>query len=116
MAIGKVTMQQLHILHYTFRVYNCTNCDQLHVKICPVEVMSCPHYVVYPAYSGFLFVFLSVKPSICLSVCLSVRPSVHLSIYQSIRLSVYLSICLSIYLLDMPLLPYTCTTGENMCL
>jgi len=28
-------MQQLHILHCTFRFYNCTNCDQLHVKICP---------------------------------------------------------------------------------
>jgi len=35
MAIGQLTMQQLHILHYTFRFYNCTNCDQLHVKICP---------------------------------------------------------------------------------
>jgi len=28
-------MQQLHFLHYTFRFYNYTNCDQLHVKICP---------------------------------------------------------------------------------
>jgi len=25
----------LHILRYTFWLYNCTNCDQLHVKICP---------------------------------------------------------------------------------
>jgi len=33
--IGQLTMQQLHILHWTFRLYNCTNCDQLHVKICP---------------------------------------------------------------------------------
>jgi len=36
MATGQLTMQQLHILHCTFRFYNCTNCDQLHVKICPV--------------------------------------------------------------------------------
>jgi len=34
MPIGQLTMQQLHILHWTFRFYNCTNCDQLHVKIC----------------------------------------------------------------------------------
>ena len=30
-----LTMQQWHILHCTLRYYNCTNCDQLHVKICP---------------------------------------------------------------------------------
>jgi len=24
-------------LHCTFGFYNCTSCDQLHVKICPVE-------------------------------------------------------------------------------
>jgi len=35
MEIGQLTMQQLHILHCAFRFYNCTNCDQLHVKICP---------------------------------------------------------------------------------
>ena len=34
MAIGQLT-RQLHILHCTFRFYNCTNCDQLHVKIFP---------------------------------------------------------------------------------
>ena len=34
MTIGQLTMQQLHIVHCTFRFYNCTNCDQLHVKIC----------------------------------------------------------------------------------
>jgi len=28
-------MQQLHISHCTVRFYNCTNCDQVHVKICP---------------------------------------------------------------------------------
>jgi len=28
-------MPKLHILHCTFRFYNCTICDQLHVKICP---------------------------------------------------------------------------------
>jgi len=35
MAIGQMTMQQLHILHCKFRFYNCANCDQLRVKICP---------------------------------------------------------------------------------
>jgi len=35
MTIGQVTMQQPHILHCTFRFYNYTNCDELHVKICP---------------------------------------------------------------------------------
>src|SRR6218665_22978 len=29
-------MQSLHTLHYTFLFYNCTNCDQLYVKICHV--------------------------------------------------------------------------------
>jgi len=28
-------MQQLHTLHGIFRFYNTTNCDQLHIKICP---------------------------------------------------------------------------------
>jgi len=28
MAIGQLAMQQLHLLHCTFRFYNCTNCDQ----------------------------------------------------------------------------------------
>ena len=37
LAIGQLTMQQMHILHCTFRFYDFTNCDQLHVKICPVE-------------------------------------------------------------------------------
>jgi len=27
MAIGQLTMQQLHILHCKFIYYNCTNCD-----------------------------------------------------------------------------------------
>jgi len=35
MAIGQLTMQQLHIIQCTFRLHNCTNCDQLHIKICP---------------------------------------------------------------------------------
>src|SRR6218665_637434 len=35
MAIGQLTRQQLHILHCIFRFYNCTNCNQLHVTICP---------------------------------------------------------------------------------
>jgi len=37
MAIGQLTMQQLDILHCTFWFYNCTSCDQLHVKICPAS-------------------------------------------------------------------------------
>jgi len=28
-------MQQLQILQCTIGFYNCTKCDQLHVKICP---------------------------------------------------------------------------------
>jgi len=39
MAIGQLTRQQLYILHYTFRFYNCTNCDQLDVKLCPVGTL-----------------------------------------------------------------------------
>jgi len=35
LVINQLTMQQLHILHCTFRFYNCTYCDQLHSKICP---------------------------------------------------------------------------------
>jgi len=38
-AFGQLTMQQLPtcMLRYTFRFrYNCTNCDQMHVKISPV--------------------------------------------------------------------------------
>jgi len=38
MTISQLTMQQLHILHCTCRSYNWTNCDQLHVKICPAFV------------------------------------------------------------------------------
>ena len=30
-----MTMQKVHILHCIFLFYNCTNCDQLQVKICP---------------------------------------------------------------------------------
>src|SRR6218665_2905023 len=33
MAIGRLTMQRLQILHCAFRFYNCTNFYQLHVKI-----------------------------------------------------------------------------------
>src|SRR6218665_1210818 len=35
--IGQLTMQQLHVLYCSFRFYNCTNCDQLHTKICPAR-------------------------------------------------------------------------------
>jgi len=34
-AVDNTTTALLHILHCTFRFYNCTNCDQLHTKICP---------------------------------------------------------------------------------
>jgi len=33
MAIGQLKMQKS--TSYTVRFHNCTNCDQLHVKICP---------------------------------------------------------------------------------
>jgi len=29
------TTAQITFFNCTFRFYNCTNCDQLHVKICP---------------------------------------------------------------------------------
>ena len=35
LVIGQLTMPQLHILHCTFRFYNCTSCDQLYTEICP---------------------------------------------------------------------------------
>jgi len=38
MEIGQLTIQQLHILHWTFQICNCTNCDQLYVKICPAWI------------------------------------------------------------------------------
>jgi len=41
MAIGQLTMQQLNNLYCTFRFYSCTNCDQLHVKVCSEEVNNC---------------------------------------------------------------------------
>ena len=42
-----LTMQQLHILQYTFRFYNCTNCDQLHVKICPAKMVLICHRFIF---------------------------------------------------------------------
>ena len=47
LAIGQLTIIgqmcsncTIHILHYTFRFYNCTNFYQLLVKICPVRFWS----------------------------------------------------------------------------
>jgi len=37
---GQLTEQQLRILHCTFRLYNCTDCDQLHAKTCHALVIS----------------------------------------------------------------------------
>jgi len=36
MVIGQLAMRQLHILHGIglLLFHNCTNCDQLHTKIC----------------------------------------------------------------------------------
>jgi len=42
MAIGQLTMQQLHIILCTFRFYNCTHCaTQLHGKICSGVWQTC---------------------------------------------------------------------------
>src|SRR6218665_4197300 len=40
LVIRKLTVQELHILHCAFGLYNCSNCDQLHTKICPALVLS----------------------------------------------------------------------------
>ena len=53
MAIGQLTMQQPRILHCTFRFYNCINCDQLHVKICPAYIHTYIHTCIHTYILGW---------------------------------------------------------------
>ena len=61
---------------------------------------------IYLSVCPYLFLYLSVCPSIYVSICLSV----HLSMYLSLSLSIYLSNYLSIYLYNIR----TSKSGANM--
>ena len=54
--------------------------------------------VMYGRVEWYLFIYLSIRLSVCLFFCLSVYRSICLSIYLSIYLSISLSVYLSSYL------------------
>ena len=82
------TTAQITFFNCTFQFYNCTNCDQLHVKICPVDLG------ILRALSNNVCMFLVSAFLLC--DCLSVSQSILFMLFMLyyVRLSVCLSVCI----------------------
>src|SRR6218665_884367 len=66
----------IHLLQLQVTIYNCRNCDQLHVKICPASPVTSHHSLFLYLIFLLLFLYAVSTLTFCISISYTCRPIV----------------------------------------